>query len=59
MIGIIWNCRGVAKKGLSSYIREFIWDNKADFVGIQETMKKPYSEKFFRKLDYNKEFSWH
>ena len=43
MIGIIWNCRGVAKKGLSSYIRELIWDNKADFVGIQETTKKSYS----------------
>jgi hypothetical protein len=32
--------QGVAKKGLSSYIKELIWDHKADFVGIQETMKK-------------------
>ena len=59
MIGIIWNCRGVAKKGLSTYIRELIWDHKADFIGIQETMKKSYSEIFFRKLDSTKEFSWH
>jgi hypothetical protein len=40
MIGIIWNCRGVAKKGLSTFIKELIWDHKADFIGIQETMKK-------------------
>jgi exonuclease III len=58
MIGIIWNCRGVAKKGLSSYVKELLWDHKADFIGIQETMKKSYSEKLFRKIDNNKEFSW-
>jgi hypothetical protein len=51
MIGIIWNCRGVAKKGLSSYINELIWDHKVDFIGIQETMKKSYSEKKIRKID--------
>jgi len=59
MIGIIWNCRGVAKKGLSSYIKELIWDHKVDFIGIQETMKKSYSDKFFRKIDNAKEFSWY
>jgi hypothetical protein len=41
MIGIIWNYRGVAKKGLSTFIKELIWDYKADFAGLQETMKKP------------------
>lgn len=47
MIGIFWNCRGVAKKGLSSFIKELIWDHKADFMGLQETMKKSYTDKFF------------
>jgi hypothetical protein len=59
MIGIIWNCRGVAKKGISTYIKELIWDHKVDFIGIQETKKKSYSDNFFRKLDNAKEFSWH
>ena len=59
MIGIIWNCRGVEKKGLSSFIKELIWDHRADFIGIQETMKKNYSDKFFRKIDNAKEFSWY
>lgn len=58
MIGIIWNYKGVAKKGLSSFIKELIQDHKADFIGIQETMKKKYSHKFFRNIDNNKEFSW-
>jgi hypothetical protein len=49
---------GVAKKSLSSYIKELIWDHKADFIGIQEMMKKTYSETFFQKIDNNKEFSW-
>jgi hypothetical protein len=48
----------VAKKGLSTFIKELVWVHKADFIGIQETMKKNYSENFFRKLDNNKEFSW-
>jgi hypothetical protein len=48
----------VAKKGLSSFIKELIWDHKADFIGIQETMKKSYSENFFRNIDDAKEFSW-
>jgi exonuclease III len=50
--------QGVAKKGFSSYIKELIWDHKVDFIGIQETMKKSYSDKFFQKIDNNKEFSW-
>jgi len=50
MIGIIWNCRGVQKKALTSFIKELLWDHKADFIGIQETMKKSYSDNFSRKL---------
>jgi len=47
VIGIIWNYRGVAKKGLSTFIKELVWVHKADFIGIQKTMKKNYSEFFF------------
>jgi hypothetical protein len=31
----------------------------ADFVGLQETMKKRYTEKFFIKVDPKRIFSWH
>jgi hypothetical protein len=40
MIGILWNCRGVAKKGRGNCIKNLLKDFKADFIGLQETMKK-------------------
>jgi hypothetical protein len=59
MIGIIWNCRGVPKKGLNTFIKDLIWEYKTDFIGLQETMKKSYTDKFIRKIDSNKEDSWY
>ena len=58
MIGILWKCRGVAKNGLSSFIKELIQDHKAEFIGIQETMKKTYTDKIFKKINNNNEFGW-
>ena len=59
MNGLIWNCRGIQKKGLSTFLRELIVDNQLDFLGVQETMKKHFSDKFFRKVDSGKSFAWH
>ena len=59
MIGLIWNCRGVSKKGMSTFIKELLYDYHVDFVGLQETIKKNYSDKFFRQIDPGKAFSWH
>jgi hypothetical protein len=42
MIAGIWNIRGVGKKGVSSRLNDIIVDNKMDFIGLQETMKKEY-----------------
>lgn len=58
MIGLIWNCRGVNKKGLSTYLKEVISEHQIDLIGLQETMKKSYDDKFFRKVDPNKAFAW-
>jgi exonuclease III len=59
MIGIIWNCRGVAKKGMGTCIKDLLLDFKADFVGLQETMRKKYTDKFFRKIDPHQNYTWH
>lgn len=59
MKGIIWNCRGVSKKGMSAFLKDLIWDYSADFVGIQEIKNKNYIEKFFIELDLQKNFLWH
>ena len=46
MTGLFWNCRGVSKKGMSVMIKELLADNMVDFVGLQETIKKKYSNSF-------------
>lgn len=42
MIGIIWNFRDA--EGLSMFIMDLIWEYKADFIDLQETMKKSYTD---------------
>ena len=59
MMGLLWNCRGVSKKGMSSMLKDLLAEYEVDFVGLQETMRKKYSDKFFRKIDYGKKFVWH
>ena len=59
MIGLFWNCRGVSKKGMSTFLKELILEHQADFVGLQETSKRKYDDSFFRKVDPAKKFIWH
>uniref|UniRef100_A0A8I6XEI9 Uncharacterized protein n=1 Tax=Hordeum vulgare subsp. vulgare TaxID=112509 RepID=A0A8I6XEI9_HORVV len=58
MISIFWNCRGIGKRGMGTYISDLVRDFKLDFYGIQETMKKDFSPKFLRKIDPGEAFSW-
>jgi len=37
----------VSKKGMSVIVKDILADNVVDFVGLQETMKKTYSDAFF------------
>ena len=43
----MWNCRGVAKKGMSTFVKTLLWEHHADFVGFQETIKSKYPMSFF------------
>lgn len=43
MISLLWNCRGIGKRGMVTYLSDLIRDYKLDFVEIQETMKKDFS----------------
>jgi hypothetical protein len=58
MIGAILNCRGVGKKGMSTYLVDFLKQQAVDFIGLQETIKKDYSEAFFRRIDPLHQFTW-
>jgi len=56
MIGILWNCRGVSKKGMAGMLKELLSNYDVDFIGLQETMRKHYPDSFFRKIDYGNFF---
>jgi endonuclease/exonuclease/phosphatase family metal-dependent hydrolase len=55
----IWNCRGVSKKGMATKVKNLYSEIKADFIGLQETMRKNFSDKFFRLIDPFKIYAWH
>jgi hypothetical protein len=59
MIGLIWTCRGVSKRGIATKVRDLYTEYKVHFVGLQETMKNKYSDKFFRLIDPHQGFAWH
>jgi hypothetical protein len=40
-IGAFWNIRDMNKSGRNKCLGDFIRQNKFDFVGIQETKKRP------------------
>uniref|UniRef100_A0A452YB53 Endonuclease/exonuclease/phosphatase domain-containing protein n=1 Tax=Aegilops tauschii subsp. strangulata TaxID=200361 RepID=A0A452YB53_AEGTS len=58
MRGLIWNCRGVGKKGMATCLSDLISDHSLDFLGLQETMKKNFSPKCLRKIDPFSIFEW-
>uniref|UniRef100_A0A452YKI6 Endonuclease/exonuclease/phosphatase domain-containing protein n=1 Tax=Aegilops tauschii subsp. strangulata TaxID=200361 RepID=A0A452YKI6_AEGTS len=58
MRGLIWNCRGVGKKGMATCLSDLISDHSLDFLGLQETMKKDFSSKCLRRIDPFNLFKW-
>ena len=58
MIGAILNIRGVGKKGAGAYLNSLLRQERVDFIGLQETIKKDYSDAFFRRIDPMNQFSW-
>jgi hypothetical protein len=58
MLGYFWNGRGVGKKGMPAYLSDAIKDHALDFIGFVETMKKKYTQQFFRKIDPSGAFFW-
>lgn len=44
---------------MGTIVKDILNDHHADFVGLQETMRKKYSDNFFNLIDPRKDFSWH
>lgn len=56
MQGLIWNCRGLRKKGVSTFLKNIISLYSFHFIGLQETMIKDCHDKILRKFDTQKEY---
>jgi hypothetical protein len=54
MKGLIWDCRGIKKKGVSSFLRNLILEHKFHFVGLQETMQQCIEDKKSERLILNR-----
>lgn len=58
MRGLIWNCRGIKKKGVSSFLRNLILEHKFHFIGLQETMQEDIEEKIIGGIDPVETYLW-
>jgi exonuclease III len=53
---IFWNVRGMRKRGMGSYVRDLLRENKSDFICVQKTMMQDVYEKWLRKFDTSGNF---
>lgn len=56
--GLFWNCRGIKKKGVSTFLKDLIIEKKFHFIGLQETMVAECSDSLLRKFDGNQDYLW-
>jgi exonuclease III len=58
MKGIFWNCRGIRKKGLSSFLRDLIKERDFNFICFQETIMHEFSDSCLRSIDPSRNYLW-
>ena len=56
--GLFWNCRGLKKKGVSTFLKNLILEYKFHFFGLQETMIPECNDSLLRKFDPNQDYLW-
>ena len=56
--GLIWNCGGLKKKGVSTFLKNLIFEYKFHFVGLQETIIEECEDSLLRKFDMNQDYLW-
>jgi len=54
--GLFWNCRGLKKKGVSTFLKNLILEYKFQFIGLQETMIQDCCDSRLRKFDVNQDY---
>ena len=58
MKGLFWNCRGIKKKGVSSFLRNLIMEHKFHILGLQETMQADIDDSILRQFDPSQAYLW-
>jgi hypothetical protein len=58
MQGLIWNCRGLRKSGVATFLKSLIFQYNLHFIGLQETMVEDCEDSLLRKMDNNQEYLW-
>ncbi|KAG2605021.1 hypothetical protein PVAP13_4NG076519 [Panicum virgatum] len=56
---LVWNVRGLGKPARRRQIREYIWQENIDVVGLQETIKEDFSPQLLQEIDGGLKFVWH
>jgi len=56
---LVWNVRGLGKPARRRQIREYIWQENIDVVGLQETIKEDFSPQLLQEIDGGLNFVWH
>jgi hypothetical protein len=54
MVCLIWNCQALGKVSKSEFLKELIKDEKVDFIGLQETNRKTFSDTRLNSIGGNK-----
>jgi hypothetical protein len=58
MKGLMWNCRGIKKTGVSSFIKNLILEHNFHFIGLQETMQPSIEDSIIRDIDVRQAYLW-
>lgn len=55
---LVLDCSGLKKKGVSTYLKDLIFQYQFDFIGLQETMVQECDLSLFRKFDTQQKYLW-
>ena len=53
-----WNCRGLRKKGVATFLKDLISQYAFHCIGLQETMIQDCDDKILRNFDCNQDYLW-
>ena len=58
MNSLIWNCRGIKKTGVSTFLRNLILEHNFHIIGLQETMQADIDDRLLRAIDPATNYLW-